>query len=156
LSNDTVKKINDANQTGKLKIQIQAFTENKITKTWYPQTFPLLFSSETEVKEFMSQNNWTIKQGLGTRSVEFTGKEILSVFAYLKHPSYDDNYLVVPYIKSAFSATQITPLKTDDSCSIFKNSAFKDRMSCDNFFNSSIIFGVGLLSFDANSGYFLY
>ena len=54
-SNETAKKLNDANQTGKLKISITAYSTTLGQKTWEPPTFPLLFSSLTEVKEFMKE-----------------------------------------------------------------------------------------------------
>ena len=102
-SNETAKKLNDANQTGKLKIRITAYSNSKTptSTTWEPPTFPLLFSSETEVKEFMKEKNWGIGQGLTTRSVTFTGDGILSVFAGLSHPGYPD-FLTIPYLASNF------------------------------------------------------
>ena len=153
-SNETVKKLNDANQTGKLKIRITAYSKKLGEIKWEPPTFPLLFSSETEVKEFMKEKNWGIRQGLTTRSVTFTGDGILSVFAALKHPSYPD-FLTIPYLASNFSE-QITPKNTKDSCSIVKNSFFQSRMTCDAFFNNSIIMTAGLISSDAKGRGIVY
>jgi hypothetical protein len=147
-SNETAKKLNDANQTGKLKIRITAYSKTLGQKTWEPPTFPLLFSSETEVNEFMKEKNWGIGQGLTTRSVTFTGDGILSVFAALKHPSYQD-VLTIPYLASKFTEKQITPLNNEDSCSMVKSSFFQSRMTCDVFFNNSIIMTAGLISSDA-------
>jgi hypothetical protein len=147
-SNETAKKLNDANQTGKLKIRITAYSKTLGQKTWEPPIFPLLFSSETEVKEFMKEKNWGIGQGLTTRSVTFTGDGILSVFAALKHPSYQD-VLTIPYLASKFTEKQITPLKNDDSCSMVVSSFSQNQMDCDVFFNNSIIMTAGLISSDA-------
>lgn len=147
-SNETAKKLNDANQTGKLKIRITAYSKTLGQKTWEPPTFPLLFSSETEVKEFMKEKNWGIGQGLTTRSVTFTGDGILSVFAALKHPSYQD-ILTIPYLASKFTEKQITPLNNEDSCSMVKYSFSQNQMTCDVFFDNSIIMTAGLISSDA-------
>ena len=146
-NNNTAKKLNDANQTGKLKIRITAYSKTLGQKTWEPPTFPLLFSSETEVKEFMKEKNWGIVQGLTTRSVTFTGDGILSVFAALKHPSYQD-VLTIPYLASKFTEKQITPLNNEDSCSMVKYSFSQNQMTCEDFFNKSIIMTAGLISFD--------
>ncbi len=154
-SNETAKKLNDANQTGKLKIRITAYSKTLGQKTWEPPTFPLLFSSETEVKDFMKEKNWGIGQGLTTRSVTFTGDGILSVFAALKHPSYPD-FFTIPYLADEFSAKQITPKNTKDSCSIVENSFFQSRMTCDAFFNNSIIMTAGLISSDAKGRGIVY
>jgi len=147
-NNETAKKLNDANQTGKLKIRITAYSKTLGQKTWEPPTFPLLFSSETEVKEFMKEKNWGIGQGLTTRSVTFTGDGILSVFAALKHPSYQD-VLTIPYLASKFTEKQITPLNNEDSCSMVKYSFSQNQMTCDVFFDNSIIMTAGLISSDA-------
>ena len=154
-SNETAKKLNDANQTGKLKIRITAYSKTLGEITWEPPTFPLLFSSETEVKDFMKEKNWGIRQGLTTRSVTFTGEGILSVFAALKHPSYPD-FFTIPYLADEFSAKQITPKNTKDSCSIVENSFFQSRMTCDAFFNNSIIMTAGLISSDAKGRGIVY
>ncbi len=156
-SNEAAKKLNDANQTGKLKIRITAYSNSKTpaSRTWEPPTFPLLFSSETEVKEFMKEKNWGIGKGLTTRSVTFTGDGILSVFAALKHPSYPD-FFTIPYLADEFSAKQITPKNTKDSCSIVENSFFQSRMTCDAFFKNSIIMTAGLISSDAKGRGIVY
>ena len=154
-SNETAKKLNDANQTGKLKIRITAYSKTLGQKTWEPPTFPLLFSSLTEVKEFMKEKNWGIGQGLTTRSVTFTGDGILSVFAGLSHPGYPD-FLTIPYLENNFSAKQIIPKNTKDSCSIVENSFFQSRMTCDAFFNNSIIMTAGLISSDAKGRGIVY
>ena len=154
-SNETAKKLNDANQTGKLKILITAYSKTLGQKTWEPPTFPLLFSSETEVKEFMKEKNWGIGQGLTTRSVAFTGDGILSVFTALKHPSYQD-VLTIPYTASDFPNKTITPQDSVDSCSIVEDSFFSNRMTCDAFFSRSIIMAAGLISLDAKGRGIVY
>jgi len=153
-SNETAKKLNDANQTGKLKIRITANSKTPGQKTWEPPTFPLLFSSETEVKEFMKEKNWRIGQGLTTRSVTFTGEGILSVFAALKNPSYED-VLTIPYLATDISNKTITPSKTTDSCSIVDRVFYK-RPTCETFLNNSIIMSAGLISFDVKGRGIVY
>ena len=154
LSNETAKKLNDANQTGKLKILITAYSKTLGQKTWEPPIFPLLFSSETEVKEFMKEKNWGIGQGLKTSSVTFTGDGILSVFAALKHPSYED-VLTIPYLASKFTEKKITPLNNGDSCSIVDRVFYK-RPTCETFLNNSIIMSAGLISFDVKGRGIVY
>jgi len=154
-SNETAKKLNDANQTGKLKIRITANSKTPGQKTWEPPTFPLLFSSETEVKEFMKEKNWEIGQGLGSRSVSFKGNNILKLVADFKQSG--SNYLISSYYDAkSFENNIFTPLNTTDACSSFKKENAFGSLSCESFFKSSTVTSLGMISTDDKGRVVIY
>ena len=157
ISDTDAQAFNEANLSGKLKIKITAYSSNSQPKIWYPPTYPLLFSSGAEVKDFINQNSWGIGQGLGTRNVSFTGNKILGVLAFFKHPRFFDSLLGV-YKPSELTGNRITPLDTTNICTSFeyKSKYLFGSMTCETFFQSVNIPAAGLMSIDDKGRAIIY
>jgi hypothetical protein len=142
------QKFNDANQTGKLKLRITPYPISGTLKTWEPATFPMLFTSETEVKDLMAQNNMKITSGLGTGSVSYTGSKILQLIVAFTNRIYSNFNFGTTYDTSAFPSKTITPLANTNACNNFGSSNGKPNVSCSEFLRNSNINGAGFIFTD--------
>ena len=151
--------LNQANLSGKLKLVITAYSNSNDSSTiaWEPPVLPLLFSSGTEAKDFMSQNKWEIGEGLGSRSVAVNGEKILYTLAALFHPGYYDVFTSL-YKYSELNNKRITPLNTTNVCKSFDSQKrLFGNQTCDSFLQSvKMIPLVGLTSIDDKGRAIIY
>ncbi len=156
-NNEFVQKLNEANVNGTLKVRVTTYGyDNNPKKTWYLPTFPLLFTSDTAIKEFKTINEWQVKNGLGSQSVDFTGKHILELYAVYKPQTINFSAFLASYDPSVFPNQKITPLETDNVCANYLYKYKTPSILCKKFLNDSTISAVTFLATDDKGRIMIY